>query len=212
MRNSKTYLLVFFFVVLGGLLWQLSAGKFSPSISSHPVTSHAVSTGSGSSSTAIVPAGDTKLESALVPKKKDSIQVVWEIGTPDDGNPTIPVPVRVSVYAPITINMDSPVFPDVGDRLALVLPGGGEVIVNVESSYANPNGDYTWRGHLNGLGDQYPVVMTYGSTSVFATITSPEGSYTMESVNGHGWIYKNPSEYELTQPGQDDYLEIPGRE
>ena len=54
--------------------------------------------------------------------------------------------------------------------------------------------------------------MTYGADAVFASITTPQGSYSLESVNGSGWIYKNPAEVELTQPGKNDYLEVPEEE
>ena len=76
-------------------------------------------------------------------------------------------------------------------------------------SLENPNGDYSWRGYLDGYGTDYPVVMTYGANSVFATVTTPKGSYTLVSVSGSGWIYKNPSEFELSQPGVEDHMEIP---
>lgn len=133
----------------------------------------------------------------------------WQLADSAQPAPTMSLPESISVYAPVSVNMDSPSFPEPGQQLGLTLPGGERLQVNVESSNTNPNGDYSWRGHLDGHGDEYPVVMTYGGNSVFATITTPKGSYTLESVNGSGWVYKNPSEFELSQPGTNDYLEIP---
>lgn len=112
-------------------------------------------------------------------------------------------------YAAITIDMEKPYYPQPGEQLDLHLPGDLSVRVNVRSSHPNPNGDYSWRGYLDGYGNEYPIVMTYGQNSVFATVTTPQGSYTLESINGRGWIYKNPSEFELSEPGATDYLEIP---
>lgn len=131
----------------------------------------------------------------------------WQTG---GSNPTsIPLPNGVVVYEPVSVDMESPAYPMPGEQVSLPLPGGEKLVVNVESSNENPNGDYSWRGHLDGQGTDYPVVMTYGANSVFATVTTPKGSYTLESVNGSGWIYKNPSEFELSEPGKNDYLEIP---
>lgn len=46
----------------------------------------------------------------------------------------------------------------------------------------------------------------------FATITTPKGAYSLEAREGSGWVYKNPAEVELTQPGKNDYLEVPEEE
>lgn len=122
---------------------------------------------------------------------------------------SMPVPNGVAVYEPVSVDMDSPVYPSPGEQVSLQLPGGETVNATVKSSNENPNGDYSWRGHLDGYGTDYPVVMTYGGNSVFATVTTPKGSYTLESINGSGWVYKNPAEVELSDPGKNDYLEIP---
>lgn len=122
---------------------------------------------------------------------------------------SMPVPNGVAVYEPVSVDMDSPVYPSPGEQVSLPLPGGETVKATVKSSNENPNGDYSWRGHLDGYGTDYPVVMTYGGSSVFATVTTPKGSYTLESINGSGWVYKNPAEVELSDPGKNDYLEIP---
>lgn len=78
-----------------------------------------------------------------------------------------------------------------GDRLTVPLLNGNSVAVTVETSKRMPNGDYSWKGYVDGEGDDFPVVFTIGKNSAFATITSLEGSYTMEAVGGVGWLYKN---------------------
>ena len=133
----------------------------------------------------------------------------WRHASTQAASPSIPVAQGISVYQQVDVDMEAPVFPSAGEQVSLALPGNLDVLVNVESGVTNPNGDYTWRGHVQGHGTDYPVVMTYGGASVFATITTPEGSYTMESINGSGWVYKNPSEFELSNAGVNDYLEIP---
>lgn len=146
-------------------------------------------------------------------KVDDSIALVsdaWRMADATAATPTMPLPGGVSVYEPVAVDMENPAYPEAGQQTSVTLPGGERLQVNVKSSNTNPNGDYSWRGHLDGFGaDEYPVVMTYGGNSVFATVTTPKGSYTLESVNGSGWIYKNPSEFELSHPGVNDFLEIP---
>jgi len=133
----------------------------------------------------------------------------WRMADASSTTSDIPLPDAVSIYEPVAVDMETLVYPEPGQQTSVTLPGGERLQVDVKTSTTNPNGDYTWRGHVDGYGDEYPVVMTYGGNSVFATVTTPNGSYTLESVNGSGWIYKNPSEFELSNPSANDFLEIP---
>lgn len=96
-----------------------------------------------------------------------------------------------------------------GDSIQLPLPGGLTVQAQVERVVDNPNGDRTWFGHVDGEPDGHPVVYTQGKNSAFATINTSNGSYSLESINGSGWIYQNPPDPELNHPGSTDFL-IPG--
>lgn len=149
------------------------------------------------------------LESASNDQASALVPDAWRIADASAVTPIMPLPDAVSIYEPVSIDTENLIYPNADEQTSVILPGGERMQVNVKSSTTNPNGDYTWRGHLSGHGDEYPVVMTYGGNSVFATVTTPQGSYTLESVNGSGWIYKNPSEFELSHPGKNDYLEIP---
>ena len=123
--------------------------------------------------------------------------------------PSIPLNTQVREYEAVKAEKPK-TLPGVGDQVELPLLNGESATVEIKSSVVTRNGDYSWSGHLEGYGDDYPVVVTYGDSSSFAMITTPNGSYSMESVNGVGWLYKNPSEHELSHPGVEDYLEIPG--
>lgn len=131
-------------------------------------------------------------------------QPAWRIS--QDNAPSIPLPEGIVDYEPVAVDMESPAYPQPGQRVSLGLPGDEVVNATVKTANENPNGDYSWRGYLDGYGTDYPVIMTYGANSVFATITTPKGSYTLESINGSGWVYKNPAEFELSDPGKGDYL------
>lgn len=155
------------------------------------------------------PAAKSVSERASVSPSLTIVPDAWRIADSSTATPAMPLPDAVSIYEPVAVDMETLVYPEQGQQTSVTLPGGERLQVNVKMDTTNPNGDYTWRGHLEGYGDEYPVVMTYGNNSVFATVTTPEGSYTLESVNGSGWIYKNPSEFELSHPGVNDFLEIP---
>ena len=155
------------------------------------------------------PAGKSMSEPASASQPTMIVPDAWRMADSSAATPVMPLPDAVSIYEPVAVDMETLVYPEPGQQTSVTLPGGERLQVNVKLGTTNPNGDYTWRGHLDGHGDEYPVVMTYGSNSVFATVTTPAGSYTLESVNGSGWIYKNPSEFELSDPGVNDFLEIP---
>jgi hypothetical protein len=132
----------------------------------------------------------------------------WQTAPHDAPRPSIPLSDRISVYQPVQLDPHPADLPIVGEQVTLPMFNGKKVVAEVQGAVVSENGDYTWRGHLVGQGDDYPVVMTYGEHSTFATITTPEGAYTLESVDGSGWLYKNPSFPELSAPGTNDFLEV----
>ncbi|GGY74331.1 hypothetical protein GCM10011613_19650 [Cellvibrio zantedeschiae] len=132
----------------------------------------------------------------------------WTMGDVKTDTPKIPLSEKISDYAIVQLEQNPEQLPAVGQQIQLPMLNGQSVVANVESTTTNPNGDYTWSGHLQGYGTDYPVVMTYGEHSIFATITTPQGSFTMESIDGLGWLYKNPAEIELSNPGANDFLEV----
>lgn len=132
----------------------------------------------------------------------------WALAEPSLPQPSIKLSEQISIFQAIEISRPEET-PRVGDQISFPMFHGESVLVDVQSVKNHSDGSYSWSGHLVGHGDDYPVVVTYGEHSAFATITTPEGSYTMESVDGLGWLYKNPSEFELSKPGSTDVLEIP---
>jgi hypothetical protein len=134
--------------------------------------------------------------------------VSWQMADVKAETPSIPLSEKISDYSIVELPQKAAALPALGEQISLPMLHGKTLIATVESVTNFPNGDYSWSGHLQGSGSDYPVVMTYGDHSIFATITTPEGSYTMESINGLGWLYKNPAEIELSHPGAKDFLEI----
>ena len=154
-------------------------------------------------------------ESALAEaEKSEAVEVsdtqplpAWAISSSDEIKPITKLHEKVKLFSAVKVDAHPNTLPSEGEQIVLPLLNGKSVKVNVESTQTSDTGDYVWSGHLEGHESDYPIVMTYGANTTFATITTPEGMYTMESVNGVGWLYKNPSEFELSKPGAVDFLE-----
>lgn len=146
------------------------------------------------------------------PKKSNdealAVEAPWQMADVKADAPSIPLGEEIAVYAIVELPQKSVHFPAVGEQVSLPMLRGKAVTAKVKSTLTLANGDYSWSGHLEGYGTDYPVVMTYGERAIFATITTPEGSYSMESMDGVGWLYKNPAEVELSAVGANDYLDI----
>lgn len=157
-----------------------------------------------------------KAEASLVEEKPSvpapltaqKLPVAWAAADVKTPAPSIPLSEKVIDYEMVKVDPHPVNLPGDGDQIVMPMLKGQSVTVNVESVTVNPNGDYTWTGHLQGRGSDYPVVMTYGEHSTFATITTPSGSYSMESLDGSGWLYKNPAMPEVAAPGTTDFREV----
>lgn len=150
---------------------------------------------------------------AETPKPEVAVAAVpvvssWKMGDVKSATPKIILNEKISAYAIVELEQHPASYPAVGEQIELPMLNGQKVVANIESVTKFPNGDYSWSGHLVGHGTDFPIVMTYGEHSIFATITTPEGSYSMESLDGLGWLYKNPAEVELSNPGYKDFLEV----
>ena len=146
-----------------------------------------------------------EMKASTVTQAKDALP--WKITAGDgDSAPRTKLNPRIKVFTTVKLDPHPDHLPAEGEQIVLPMLNGKTIKVNVESSESTENGDYSWSGHLDGHNNDYPIVMTYGENTTFATITTPEGSYSLEAVHGVGWLYKNPAEAELTAPGQNDYL------
>jgi hypothetical protein len=144
---------------------------------------------------------------ALANESAVALQAPWRLADVKAGQPAITLSDHIVDYTVVELPQPLTVVPSVGEQVSLPILGS-VVQAKVESARYLQNGDYSWSGHLDGYGSDYLVVMTYGERSVFATITTPQGSYSMESMDGLGWLYKNPAEIELSAHGSSDFLEV----
>ncbi|MES1196214.1 MAG: hypothetical protein ABUL58_04635 [Steroidobacter sp.] len=94
-----------------------------------------------------------------------------------------------------------------GDRISFQLPDGSEAVAHVENTWTESNGDQVWSGHIEDVaGADYRIVVTQGSSATFASINTSKGSYSLESINGRGVVYKNPEMGDVAPRGTTDYL------
>ena len=142
------------------------------------------------------------------PVFRETISSAWEFVDFDPSTGKLTLDERVTVKQPITFHPESVEQVTVGTQVQFSLPEGDHFSATVEKVKISNNGNRSWSGHLDGFGKSYPVVFTSGNNSGFATITTPNGSYSIESINGSGWIYKNPMVRHLTKPGVNDFLLI----
>jgi hypothetical protein len=80
----------------------------------------------------------------------------------------------------------------VGDSVTLPLPDGSTLEARVTKVELQRGGERNWQGEIRVDGDSYPVNFTVGKQATFGFIGTPQGSYSVETLGGKGWVYKNP--------------------
>lgn len=80
----------------------------------------------------------------------------------------------------------------VGDSVTLPLPDGSTLVARVTKVQLQRGGERNWQGEVRIDGDSYPVNFTVGKQATFGFIGTPQGSYSVETLGGKGWVYKNP--------------------
>ena len=145
-------------------------------------------------------------------EQAQNLTQAWVIASASDESPDLYLDASINVYEAVNLTTQSRANRVVaGDTVAFSLPEGLNIEVMVVSSIENSMGGYSWKGYLKGHNDDYPVIYTQGANSSFAAITTENGSYTMEAVNGLGWIYKNPSMIALNTGDFSDQLDLAKR-
>ncbi|NVJ50108.1 MAG: hypothetical protein HWE13_00415 [Gammaproteobacteria bacterium] len=116
---------------------------------------------------------------------------------------TFPHP-KVLQFDAIALDAEAILLAEAGERLELPVTADQKLQGQVANNTIDRRGNVVVTGYLEGYGDRYPFIITHGEQSTFAMVTSPQGSFSIETVNGIGWVYQNPSEEELSAPGYND--------
>jgi hypothetical protein len=92
-----------------------------------------------------------------------------------------------------------------GDRLSLKLPTGDYEVVH-DNVIEHDNGDKTWIGFLDQEGKEFRVVVTMSVDGNVGQITTPEGTYHVESNGGRDYLVNINKAGLQTQSLQGDDL------
>ena len=82
---------------------------------------------------------------------------------------------------------------EVGDKVSLPYMGEGEYEATITSKTLHKNGSVSVSGDIIDSGNKYSVVLTEGKNMSFGTVTTPNGSFEIETKNGQGYVYSTDS-------------------
>ena len=82
---------------------------------------------------------------------------------------------------------------NIGDKILLPYMGTGEYEATITEKTTHKNGSVSVTGNLDDSGNQYSVVLTEGKNMSFGTVTTPNGSFEIETKNGQGYVYSTDS-------------------
>ena len=78
---------------------------------------------------------------------------------------------------------------NIGDKIALPYMGTGEYEATITGKITHKNGSVSVTGNLDDAGKRYSVVLTEGKNMSFGTVTTPDGSFEIETKDGQGYVY-----------------------
>jgi hypothetical protein len=120
-----------------------------------------------------------------------SANFAWNISDDYSAVPSIPLKEDITESAIITVPPAYKMDLKVGDKVNMPLPDGSEVSVTIINTNHNIDGDLSWDGVIDDSNGDYFITYTAGKRASFATLVLEQGNYSMESVDGIGWLYKN---------------------
>ena len=75
----------------------------------------------------------------------------------------------------------------IGERVSLSLPSGQFEVIH-DKQFQHETGDVTWVGYLETPGEDYRVIITMAGDSNLGQVVTPEGSYNLDTQEGHTWL------------------------
>lgn len=120
------------------------------------------------------------------------LETPWQAAEVDADFPLAEPGDAVEQPQPIALQGSDLERAQVGDSVALPLPDGSTLQARVTKVELQRGGERNWQGEIRVDGDSYPVNFTVGKQATFGFIGTPQGSYSVETLGGKGWVYKNP--------------------
>ncbi|MGL6509606.1 hypothetical protein ACSZNJ_07245 [Aeromonas hydrophila] len=120
------------------------------------------------------------------------LETPWQAAEVDADFPLAEPGDAVEQPQPIALQGSDLERAQVGDSVALPMPDGSTLQARVTKVELQRGGERNWQGEIRVDGDSYPVNFTVGKQATFGFIGTPQGSYSVETLGGKGWVYKNP--------------------
>jgi hypothetical protein len=89
----------------------------------------------------------------------------------------------------IEIKKDSISKVKIGDTITLPFVDDAKYRAKISDKIIHKDGSTSITGNLINSNKKYSVVLTQGKNSSFGSLTTPEGTYEIEVLNGKGYVY-----------------------
>lgn len=132
---------------------------------------------------------DTTLPQEVEPEMVQEVQDIMVESDINEIKNKLPLKKGVTPIIGVEIAKNSITQLKVGDTIALPYMGSGEYEAKIENKTTHANGSVSVSGHLLDSNNQYSVVLTEGKNSSFGTVTTPNGSFEIETKDGQGYVY-----------------------
>lgn len=170
--------------------------------SNNPIKSVSGKTGSEISNILVDMNSDQKksTEPVKTHQNKETVSSIstspWRINN-SHINERYQLPPQVHEKMPVNISTDNINALEVGSQMEIMLPDFSKHTAVISDITYN-NSSKTMTGHLNN-DPSTDVVITSGRRSVYATVATPLGAYSLQSTDGEGVLYKVPPRSEIEE-------------
>jgi hypothetical protein len=130
-----------------------------------------------------------EVEPLMVPEEEEETKDIMVEIDLEEVKKTFPTKEGISPLIAVEIPKGTITKLEIGDKISLPYMGAGEYEATITEKTTHKNGSVSVSGNLSDSGIQYSVVLTEGKNMSFGTVTTPNGSFEIETKNGQGYVY-----------------------
>jgi len=134
-----------------------------------------------------------EIEPEMVSENRDEVADIMVETDIEEVKNSFPTKEGVSPLIAIEILKGSIGKLKIGDKVSLPYMGAGEYEATITSKTLHKNGSVSISGDIIDSGNRYSMVLTEGKSMSFGTVTTPNGSFEIETKNGQGYVYSTDS-------------------
>ncbi len=109
----------------------------------------------------------------------------------------------------IEIKKDSISKVKIGDTITLPFVDDAKYRAKISDKIIHKDGSTSITGNLINRDKKYSVVLTQGKNSSFGSLTTPEGTYEIEVLNGKGYVYSvNDIDKKRIDYSKEDVIQV----